>query len=555
MMNDKPIPRRCAIYTRKSSEEGLEQDFNSLHAQRESCLAYIKSQKSEGWIPVKDHYDDGGYSGGNMERPGLKQLMEDIKSGKVHIVVVYKIDRLTRSLMDFAKLVEVFDQHQVTFVSITQSFNTTTSMGRLTLNMLLSFAQFEREVTGERIRDKIAASKAKGIWMGGHLPIGYDVNERKLVINPAEAEAVRYIFKRYLELGNARLLQEDLERENIRSKIREKTGGNSFLCGALYHILSNPIYIGQIRHKNICHPGQHESIIEQAIWDEVQKLLKENAPVIKSKSRKTESSMLTGKIFDESGERLTPSHANKKGRRYRYYISRRLMTGVVDQANHGWRLPAQEIEHTVIKAVQHILTDRHVITSAMQDAGIDSHHIPHILKTAGDISKKLKSETSAADMIPAMINRIDLRQDGITLNLSLASIIPASINKSSLNPTITHNVSMKMQRRGVEMRLVIQSTGIPAKVDPSLIKAVARAHKWFGELASGQVDSITAIATREKIDKGYVSHIVNLAFLAPDIIESITTGKQPSNLTPQMLMKRINLPLDWSEQQRLLKVA
>jgi len=554
MTDNKTITRRCAIYTRKSSEEGLEQDFNSLHAQRESCMAYIKSQKSEGWVPVKDHYDDGGYSGGNMERPGLKQLMDDIKSGKVHIVVVYKIDRLTRSLMDFAKLVEVFDQHQVTFISITQSFNTTTSMGRLTLNMLLSFAQFEREVTGERIRDKIAVSKAKGIWMGGHLPIGYDVKERRLLINPAEAEAVRYIFRRYLELGCARLLQEDLERENIRSKIREKTGGNPFLCGALYHILSNPIYIGQIRHKNICHPGQHESIIEQSVWDEVQKLLKENAPEIKSRTRKTESSMLTGKMFDESGERLTPSHANKKGRRYRYYISRRLMTGVVDKTNQGWRLPAQEIEQTVIKAICTILANRHIITSAMQNAGIDAHHIPAILKTAEGLSKKIESETDATEIVPAMINRIDLRQDGITLNLSLASLIPASI-KPSVNPTITHNILMKMQRRGVEMRLVIESPGIPAKVDPALIKAVARAHKWFGELVSGQVKSISAIATREKIDKGYVSHMVNLAFLAPDIIESIIAGKQSSDLTPQMLMKRINLPLDWSEQQRLLKVA
>ena len=261
-MNTKQI-LRCAIYTRKSSEEGLDQDFNSLHAQREACEAYIASQKHEGWRLVKTHYDDGGFSGGNMERPALKQLLKEIESGSVNIVIVYKVDRLTRSLTDFSKIIELFDKHGVSFVSVTQQFNTTSSMGRLTLNVLLSFAQFEREVTGERIRDKIAASKQKGMWMGGFVPLGYDIKDRKLLINAKEAKTVQYIYCRYLELGCVRLLKEDLDRNGIYSKVRGQKGGCSFSRGTLYRILSNAIYIGQINHKGTCHPGQHKAIIDQ----------------------------------------------------------------------------------------------------------------------------------------------------------------------------------------------------------------------------------------------------------------------------------------------------
>ena len=303
-MNTKPI-LRCAIYTRKSSEEGLDQDFNSLHAQREACAAYIASQKHEGWQAVKTHYDDGGFSGGNMERPALKQLLEDIEAGKVNVVIVYKVDRLTRSLTDFAKIIERFDKHSVSFVSVTQQFNTTSSMGRLTLNVLLSFAQFEREVTSERIRDKIAASKKKGMWMGGFIPLGYDVKNRKLLINAKEAQTVQYIYRRYLELGCVRLLKEDLDRQGIHSKVRGQKGGCSFSRGILYKILSNPIYIGQIRHKGTCHPGQHEAIIDQELWEQVQQHMASNSVEHKTRSRNTISCPLTNKLFDVSGERLS----------------------------------------------------------------------------------------------------------------------------------------------------------------------------------------------------------------------------------------------------------
>ena len=277
-MANTPV-RRCAVYTRKSSEEGLEQDFNSLHAQREACEAFIKSQAGEGWKLIKTAYDDGGYSGGTIERPALQRLLADIRAGLIDVVVVYKVDRLTRSLADFARMVELFDAQGVSFVAVTQQFNTTTSMGRLTLNVLLSFAQFEREVIGERIRDKVAASKRKGIWMGGTLPIGYDVRERKLVVNESEAKIVRHIFERYLELGTVRLLKRDLDRRGIVSAAKASRkgnirGGKSFSRGALYSLVSNPIYVGEIRHRSERHPGQHEAIVSRELWERVQRQLR-----------------------------------------------------------------------------------------------------------------------------------------------------------------------------------------------------------------------------------------------------------------------------------------
>jgi len=292
--------RRCAIYTRKSSEEGLEQDFNSLHAQREACEAFIKSQHGEGWRLIKTAYDDGGFSGGTMERPALQRLLADIRERLIDVVVVYKVDRLTRSLADFAKMVELFDAQAVSFVAVTQQFNTTTSMGRLTLNVLLSFAQFEREVTGERIRDKIAASKRKGMWMGGTTPLGCDVDDRRLVINSAEAETVRHIYQRYLELQSVRLLRDELDRHGIVSKIRisksgNRTGGKVFSRGALYELLSNPIYIGEIRHRKERHPGQHEPIVYRELWERVQRQLRDGA-AHHARPTKTAPSPLAGKL-------------------------------------------------------------------------------------------------------------------------------------------------------------------------------------------------------------------------------------------------------------------
>src|SRR5215212_2369153 len=335
--------RRCAVYTRKSSEEGLEQDFNSLHAQREACESFIRSQRGEGWRLIETAYDDGGLSGGTLERPALQRLFADIAQHRVDTVVVYKVDRLTRSLMDFAKIVELFDRHGVTFVAVTQQFNTTTSMGRLTLNILLSFAQFEREVIGERVRDKIAASKKKGMWMGGVAPLGYKVSDRKLVIHPEEAETVRLIFRTYLQLGSVRLLKQELERAGIRSKERARrngtrTGGQAFSRGALYTLLSNPIYIGETAHKGARYPGQHEGVLDRTIWDEAQERLRSGAPKRAAPAAPSDSPLI-GKLFDAAGDRLTPTHTAKGGRRYRYYVSRALVTGTADDAAGAWRLP------------------------------------------------------------------------------------------------------------------------------------------------------------------------------------------------------------------------
>ena len=340
--------RRCAIYTRKSTEEGLEQDFNSLDAQREACEAYIRSQAGEGWKLVRTHYDDGGYSGGTMDRPALQHLLDDIQAHRIDTVVVYKVDRLTRSLADFAKIVEVFDGHGVSFVSVTQQFNTTTSMGRLTLNMLLSFAQFEREVTGERIRDKIAASKKKGMWMGGPPPLGYDVRDRKLVVNEAEADDVRILFHLYLELGTVRALRDEANRRGLTTKRRcfadgRKAGGLPFTRGNLYNLLANPLYIGQVSHKGTIYPGQHEAIVDPETFAAAARQLAGNAVHRHAATNAKAPSLLSGLLYDETGDRLCPTHAKKKGRRYRYYISKRLMHGTGNGAD-GWRIPAEELE-------------------------------------------------------------------------------------------------------------------------------------------------------------------------------------------------------------------
>src|SRR6266436_6001624 len=361
MPRSDPSRKRCAIYTRKSSEEGLEQEFNSLQAQCEACEAYIRSQRHEGWVSARTHYDDGGFSGGNMERPALQRLLADIQGDRIDTIVVYKVDRLTRSLADFARLVEIFDAQGASFVSVTQQFNTTNSMGRLTLNVLLSFAQFEREVTSERIRDKITASKRKGLWMGGNVPLGYDAHERILIINPAEAETVRRIIALYRELGCVRRVKEEADRLGLRTK-RSTTangterGGKSFSRGHIYTLLSNPIYIGEIAHKGQLYPGQHPVLIDAETWTAVRDQLATNARDHRRKADAAEPSLLAGMLVDARGERLTPSHAVKKGRRYRYYVSAALITEAgVDRAE-GWRLLAQEIEDAVIRVLTDALT-------------------------------------------------------------------------------------------------------------------------------------------------------------------------------------------------------
>ena len=371
--DERKIVLRCAVYTRVSTDSGLEQDFNSLDNQREASEAYIKSQAHEGWKLVRERYDDGGFSGGSMERPALQKLLDDVRARKIDVIVVYKVDRLTRSLADFAKLVELFDAHSVSFISVTQAFNTTTSMGRLTLNMLLSFAQFEREITGERIRDKVAASKRKGIWMGGAVPLGYRVEDRALHVVEDEAEIVRGLFRRYLEVGSVVRLKIALDAENVRSPIRmsrsgRKTGGVPISRGHLYWILSNPIYVGRLRHKGQIHDGLHPAIVDLETWDRVQEQLKSQTQTRRI-SRPDDHSFLAGKLYDDRGNRMGASHASKGGRRWRYYVSRAALTGRTQEAGSVVRIPASEIENRITRAVGTHL--------GVQASAIADYHINH----------------------------------------------------------------------------------------------------------------------------------------------------------------------------------
>ncbi|HPQ51596.1 MAG TPA: recombinase family protein, partial [Alphaproteobacteria bacterium] len=381
----KPV-LKCAIYTRKSSDEGLDQDFNSLDAQRESCEAYIASQKAEGWGLVKKHYNDGGFSGGSLERPALKTLLNDIRSGHIDIVVVYKIDRLTRSLMDFAKLVEIFDGHGVTFVSITQSFNTTTSMGRLTLNVLLSFAQFEREVAGERIRDKIAASKKKGMWMGGRSPLGYDIENRQLIVNEEDAKTARMIFELYLECGCVKRLKQELDRKNIKSRPRVSKrglnyGGKNFSRGALYNLLKNPVYIGKIKHHDQIHDGMHEAIISDELWCATQDKLQNQAAHPRGTRKENQGNLLMGLIYAPDSSLYTPIYTKKKNKKYRYYFNQNLAEDKHHPQRFRARLPAHDLENAVEQVIRRELQSPEKLAKLFELSIIEDRHTLNYLQS------------------------------------------------------------------------------------------------------------------------------------------------------------------------------
>jgi site-specific DNA recombinase len=557
-MTAKAPVRRCAVYTRKSSEEGLEQDFNSLHAQREACEAFIRSQRGEGWRLIETAYNDGGLSGGTLERPALQRLFADIAQHRVDTVVVYKVDRLTRSLMDFAKMVELFDRHGVTFVAVTQQFNTTTSMGRLTLNILLSFAQFEREVIGERVRDKIAASKKKGMWMGGVTPLGYAIKDRKLVIVPEEAETVRLIFRRYRELGSVRLLKQDLDKQGIRSKQRmygngSRAGGQPFSRGALYALLSNPVYIGEIAHKGARYPGQHEAILDRKTWDSMRDQLRTGAPerhgvVVGPRSP------LIGKLFDEAGCRLTPTHATKAGRRYRYYVSRPLVTETAEQMPGAWRIPATQLEHLIATEAATMLAEPAAIAAVLENAGLEPENVPAALAMADRFRDALGHDATRGEALAAIVNRIELSPIRLRVILSAAVLFPSTPEAVDAKAAVLiRDVPLRIKRRGVEMRLVIEGrSASPTTPDPVLLKEIRRAHRCFEALVSGQVGSVAELATLEEISDRYVSSVLPLAFLAPDIVEAIAAGRQPPDLTAHRLIRAVELPIVWSAQKQLL---
>jgi len=415
---------RCAIYTRVSTDERLDMEFNSLDAQREAGAAYVESQKQEGWLPVGDRYDDGGFSGGTLERPALKRLLADIEGGRIDVVVVYKIDRLSRSLMDFAKLVEVFDRCQVTFVSITQAFNTTTSMGRLTLNILLSFAQFEREVIGERVRDKIAASRKKGLWMGGMPPLGYDVVERKLVVNEAEAELVRLIFRRFLRVGSATKLGHELRRAGHRTKswtTQDGTHrpGKPIDKGAIYKILGNRVYLGEAVHKGTPYPGEHEPIIDRATWDKVHAILAENTVARSNRSRAQTAALLKGLIFAPGGHAMTPSHTRKKGRLYRYYVATdAIRQGYAECPVRG--VPAAEVEDAVVAQVRHLLQSPEVIArtwaAAKDEAETPVREVIQVVTDFAPLWDEL-FPAEQARIVRLLVERVDLGPSGLRVKL------------------------------------------------------------------------------------------------------------------------------------------
>jgi len=548
---------RCAVYTRKSSDEGLDQNFNSLDAQHEACLAYIASQRHEGWVPDKARYDDGGISGGTLERPEMQRLLNDIDEGRIQMVVVYKIDRLTRSLADFAKLVERFDAAGCSFVSVTQAFNTASSMGRLTLNVLLSFAQFEREVTAERIRDKIAASKKRGMWMGGVPPLGYnphpDPKIRGLVIDQSEAKTVQALFHLYIELGCLNAVMRRAKDTRLRSKQHHfksgrKQGGNAFSRGQVYAVLRNPVYIGKIRHKTHLWDGQHEAIIDIDLFEQVQTMMQDasarprSKPTSQNSRSKTVAASLSGKLRDEIGDRLTPTHTLRRGRRLRYYVSNRLISGGTDPS--GWRLPAIALEQAVSEIIAQHLTKR----TRLHQIGValDVQTSEAVSIKARALIQKLRKQHS--DLLAMILARGQLSKGYITLQLDpefLAGqfgLEPRQVDPSALRI----KAPFELRRRGVEGKIVAGEC--EPEPDKTMIRALARAHEWTSALRMGK--SLIDIAARTRHSDSYVRTRAQLSFLSPDIQRAILEGRQPPELTLERIIRK-PIPLDWNLQARI----
>jgi site-specific DNA recombinase len=505
MATNVPKTLRCAIYTRKSTEHGLELEFNSLDAQREACEAYIKSQASLGWKVITQPYDDPAFSGGNLERPALQRLLKDIDAGKVDVVVVYKIDRLTRSLADFAKLVEAFDARSISFVAVTQQFNTTTSMGRLTLNVLLSFAQFERELSSERVRDKVAASRRKGKWTGGTVPLGYEARDKKLVINPTEAETVRTIFRRYVELQSFGRLVTDLDKRGIvtkrrNTKVKKFNGGIPFTYGPLAHFLKNRIYVGETGHGGKWYPGEHKAIIDRKTFDKVQELLA--AGVTRRKVKRSESgALLMGKLFDDRGNAMSPSFTSKNGARYRFYVSSAILRGRKTEAGSLARVSATKIELTLINT----LRDRLKIDQAILDA----------------------------DIIGTYVDRAELS----SRTIKITTTPPAKIRSNQLS------IPWRVSKPNIVS--VVQAGG-ERQPNTKLVQALVRAHAWLRDLKNGKFNTVEALAASASLHPKLLRQELRYAFMAPAIVEAILIGDQPYTLSLALIPK--TLPLTWSGQ-------
>jgi len=534
--------RLCAVYTRKSSEEGLEQEFNSLDAQREAGIAYIRSQAGEGWRLVDARYDDGGISGGTLERPALKRLLEDIKLGRVHTVVVYKVDRLTRSLGDFAKLVEVFEKHGVSFVSVTQQFNTTTSMGRLMLNVLLSFAQFEREVTGERIRDKIAASKKKGMWMGGTPPIGYEVKDRKLVVVEKDAKLVRHIFRRYAELGSITLLARELVRDGsmtrrYTSAAGREFGDRPFSRGHLHRILSSRIYLGEVVHGDTSYPGEHSAIVDETLWAPAAARIEENRHGRRRSRGEGVIGLLRAKVFDDAGNPMTPVRARKGVRRYRYYVSRAALQGRGAPSGSVSRVGAGLLECAVMSAAR----------EAVQLGRIRSQWHPALARA---------SEAEAQELLLATVRRVVVCKGRVEI-----TIVKGTVPEGNLPPTSAPfdmadadvvRVPLKTDRQhgGVVVIPVSNEDATHPMPNSALVSAIVRGNEWARMLLSGEVRTVSEIAREAKVTGPYVSRLIRYAFLAPDLADAGLSGKEATRGGLDVLLD--SPLLSWAEQRSRL---
>src|SRR3982075_2136850 len=523
-------PVRCAIYTRVSTDHGLDQEFNSLDAQYDAASAYIKSQAHAGWALIRSRYDDGGYSGGSIERPDLQRLLDDIRARKIDVIVVYKVDRLTRSLADFAKLVELFDAQGVSFVSVTQQFNTTTSMGRLTLNVLLSFAQFEREVTSERIRDKIAASKRKGLWVGGPLPLGYETKDGKIAVIADEAERVRLIFRRYLELGGVNALVRDLRERDIRTKSRllatgATRGGVPFGRGSLFYLLRNRFYVGEVKYKDEILPGEQPAIMDRALFDAVQQKLTDQWAT-RSTTRNASDHLLTGLLFDDAGHRMVPTHATKAGVRYRYYVSLPHLHGESKTASVGSvsRVPAIDVENIIVKSL-----NEHLIAQKEKPASSRTH---------------VRDSKAALEQIA----RIDVYEDRLAVRLKSAD------DEEISNAGDDYLLSIPWQKPpSRKSRQILIPHGIPKnEIRPTrierrarLVSAIARGRRWLDEIVSGSVTDVQQIAARQKCSARQVNMTISLAFLAPDSRQSGCRRRLLRGIGVERLR---DAPPEWSRQ-------
>src|SRR5262245_15199424 len=552
---------RCAIYTRVSTEAGLDQNFNSLDAQYDAAQAYIRSQAHAGWTLIRHRYDDGGFSGGSTDRPALQQLIADIKDHKINVVVVYKVDRLTRSLADFAKLVELFDAHGVSFVSVTQQFNTTTSIGRLTLNVLLSFAQFEREVTSERIRDKIAASKRKGLWVGGVVPLGYQAKDRKIAVVEHEARTVRHIFRRYLELSSLNLLLADLRTTGVKTKVRplangRTIGGIPFTRGSLAAFLRNRFYIGEVRYKGEVFPGEQPAILDRAMFEAVQAKLDQQRTNY-AKARQQSQSLLMGRIFDDRGNRMTPTYAVKNGIRYRYYISAPLLQGQSDKAAKLNRVPAAEIERLIIGPLR-------------KQLGI-SHHDE---KTGEDAASPTDKE-----LISTHVARVDVKQDHLAIQ-PLTVSAPRSgtptrrwpkeqeisegrsrLGDEQTHPNATTLVIPWTKKPAKQAREIIAPVPTALRQDPrpmraetraKLITAIATGRRWLDELIAGTVPNVEQIAQRETCSITQLNRTITHAFPAPTLVQAAVDGRLPRGIGVASLR---DFPVEWKRQHEILGLS